>query len=129
MKPAIRTALGVPAGFALSAALSIATTSLLRAVWPAVGQSGQGAGLELLDATYALLYMGIGAYVATRVGYARAGYILTAIFGVLSVATAAVQADAAHTATYQWSLAIGSWLAGFTGAKAGDKSLRERAAP
>ena len=121
MKPALRTAIGVPAGFVVTAVLSIATTTLLRAVWPALGQQGQGAGLEVLDAAYALLYMGVGAYVATRIGYERAGYILTAVFGVLSVATAATQADAAHTAGYQWSLAIGSWLVGFAGTRVGGR--------
>jgi len=124
MKPAIRTALGVPAGFGVTAVLSIATTTLLRTVWPALGQQGQGAGLEVLDAGYALLYMGVGAYVATRIGYVRAGYILTVVFGVLSIATAAMQADTAHTAGYQWSLAIGSWLVGFAGTRVGGRRQR-----
>jgi hypothetical protein len=121
MKPALRTAIGVPAGFVVTAVLSIATTTLLRAVWPALGQQGQGAGLEVLDAAYALLYMGVGAYVATRIGYVRAGYILSAIFGVLSVATAVMQADTAHTAGYQWLLAIGAWLFGFAGTRVGGR--------
>jgi hypothetical protein len=121
MKPAIRTVLGVPAGFVVTAVLSIATTTLFRAVWPALGQQGQGSGLEVLDAAYALLYMGVGGYVATRIGFVRAGYILTTVFGALSVATAAMHADAAHTAGYQWSLAVGSWLVGLAGTRVGGR--------
>ncbi|MGH7637408.1 MAG: hypothetical protein ACREOK_07125 [Gemmatimonadaceae bacterium] len=113
----MRTILGVPAGFAAAAILSIATTALLRLVWPDIGQRGQGAALELLDGAYALFYMGIGAYIAARIGFRRAGYALTVIFGLLGIVTAVAQLDAAHSAGYQWALALGAWVVGYVGTR------------
>ncbi|MEX1113145.1 MAG: hypothetical protein WED32_01680 [Patescibacteria group bacterium] len=114
-----RTFIGVPAGFAATAVLSIATTTLLRFVWPMLGQQGQGGALELLDGAYALLYMGVGAYVAAKIGQRRAGYALTIIFGLLGIVTALTQADAAHSAAYQWALASGAWPLGVAGTRLG----------
>jgi hypothetical protein len=116
-----RTALvvaGIVAGFLASALLSIATTHLLRQIWPGIGAAGQGPALETVDFLYAVLFMGVGGYLAGRLGGTVAAYALGGIFVILSVGTAAFRLDSAHSGAYQWLIVLGAAAAVWTGARA-----------
>jgi hypothetical protein len=117
MKRVIRSATGIVVGFILVAVCSAATTAILRTVWPALGSAAQGAALEVLDAAYAITYMGLGGYVATRVGGRRSGYVLLGIFTALSLATALFHLDSTHSATYQWAIVAGAAVATAAGTR------------
>jgi hypothetical protein len=121
MKRIMLAAIGTAVGFMLVAVCSAATTALLRNVWPELGSAAQGAALEVLDAAYAITYMGVGGYVATRVGGRRSGYVLLGIFTALSLATALFHLDSIHSATYQWVIVAGAAMATAAGTRIADR--------
>ena len=122
MKRIMLAAGGTVAGFILTAVCSAATTAVLRNVWPELGSAGQGAGLESLDAAYAIAYMGLGGYVAGRLGGRRSGYVLLGLFTALGLATAIFHLDPIHSQLYQWVLVAGAAAATAAGTRLGTRS-------
>lgn len=110
-------AAGLVAGFVLTGVLSTITTALLRNLWPALGRVGQGHALETLDFAYALLYIGVGGYIARRIGGVAAAVALGAVFVFLSVATAMFDLDTVHSSPYLWLLVAGAGAAVWVGSR------------
>lgn len=119
-------AAGVVAGFALTGVLSTITTALLRNLWPALGRVGQGPALETLDFAYALLFIGVGGYIARRIGGVAAAVALGGVFVILSVATAVLDLDDVHSVAYQWLLVVSAGAAVWAGSRiaAGGSGVR-----
>ncbi|MDP3908988.1 MAG: hypothetical protein Q8Q14_01225 [Gemmatimonadales bacterium] len=110
-------AAGLLSGFVVTAVLSMITTAILRNLWPALGNADQGQALETLDFAYALLYMGVGGYVARWIGGVAAAVALGAVFVVLGVVTAVLDLDSVHSALYQWLLAVSAGGAVWVGSR------------
>lgn len=115
MNRALRVVGSFMVGYVVTAGLSVLTTTVLRHVWPDLGTAAQGTRLEVLDFTYALVYMGVGGYLTARLGGAVAAGFLGLAFVVLGLSTAGLHLDTDHSAFYQWALAAaaaGAVLAG-----------------
>jgi hypothetical protein len=127
VKPLARDAAGAVAGFLVTAAASIGTTALLRLLWPDLGTAGQSGALETLDGIYAVLYMGLGGFVAARIGRVEAGFVLTGIFVVLGILTVVLGLDPGHSTAYLILVAVFAAPAGLLGSLAGRRPSRDAA--
>lgn len=108
---------GFVAAYVVVAALSILTTALLGNLWPAIGTADQSRWLETLDFTYALVYMGVGGYVAKRLGGMAAAWVLGGAFVILGLLTAVLQLDSIHSGLYQWLVAVSAGGAVWVGTR------------
>ena len=99
---------GLLLGYLIVALFSVATTSVLRLVWPTLGTGDQSTGLLMADLAYSLLYGLAGGAVAFAVGRWPGAWLLAGVLLVLGVVSASAGWDTVHPSGYQWLIAVGS---------------------